>query len=425
MKKYRKVITGLLIGSMLAGSLAGCGKSEKTAEYNLMANITRETPDVNEINGMSDEERSVAMTGFAVDLFKESVSEDKNVLVSPVSVIYALAMTANGAEGETKTQLEELFGMNTDELNAYLYKYMSGLAVEEKGKLLMANSIWYASNRGFNADKDFLQTNKNWYDAEMYEAEFNDDTKDKINNWVSEHTDDMIPEIIEKMPDDSIMYLVNALSFEGEWAKIYKENNIDDGSFTNSKGECRDVQMMYSKEYSYIEDTNASGFIKPYANDNYAFAAILPDENITLEEYIDGLDGDKLRKLITESKDETVNAAIPKFDAEYDVELSEVLQNLGVIDAFSVYKADFSGMGTLDNPTENIVISSVIHKTKLKLDEKGTKAGAATVVEVSKCETAAQPEIIKDVILDRPFIYMIIDCNDYQPVFIGTMNDIE
>lgn len=143
---------------------------------------------------------------------------------------------------------------------------------------------------------------------------------------------------------------------------------------------------------------------------------------MTLEEYIEGLDGKKLRELITNPKEVTVHAAMPKFETEYSAKLTEVLKALGVTDAFSAELADFSGIGTLDNPNENIVISEVLHKTKITVDEKGTKAGAATAVLL---ERATGVEEIKNITLDRPFLYMIIDCTDNQPVFIGTLNDVE
>lgn len=431
MKKYRRVISGLIIGTLLVGGLSGCGKvlennskqdaGNQSRTKNLMADITRVTPPVNGTDGMLNEERNMAMTDFSLKLLKESVDSDTNVLLSPISVIYALAMTANGAEGETKEQLEQLFGMNTEELNEYLYGYMGDIAASEKAKFLMANAIWFSTEKDIHIKQDFLQTNKNWYDAEIYEAAFDDGTKKEINDWVSEHTDGMIPEIIEDLSSETIMCLVNALSFEAEWGEIYTEDNIDDGTFTNSRGETKDVKMMHSEEYFYIEDTNACGFIKQYEGGDYAFAAILPDENVTLGEYIKGLDGEKLSNLITNSETVSVNAAMPKFEAEYSAELGDIMKKLGVTDAFSLELADFSGIGTLDNPNENIAISKVLHKTKITVDEKGTKAGAATAVQLERNAMVTEK---KNVTLDRPFIYMIIDWTNKQPVFIGTLNDV-
>ncbi len=428
MRKCRKIISGFMVGVLLAGCLSGCGKhvgqntENQTEVKNLMTDIKKEAPSVDETGGMTDEERNLAMADFSVKLLKESVDADTNVLLSPTSIIYALAMTANGAEGETKKQLETLFEMDIDELNVYLYGYMENIAASEKGKLLLANAIWFSSEKDVHIKEEFLQTNKSWYDAEIYETSFDTGAVKEINEWVSEHTDGMIPEIVEKLSPDIIMCLINALSFEAEWMDIYTEDNICDGTFTNSKGENKTVQMMHSEEYFYIEDTNACGFIKKYEDGNYAFAVILPDEGMTLEEYIEGLDGKKLRELITNPKEVAVHAAMPKFETEYSAKLGEVLKKLGMTDAFSATLADFSGIGTLDNPNENIVISEVLHKTKITVDEKGTKAGAATAVMLERATGVAE---IKNITLDRPFIYMIINCTDNQPVFIGTLNDVE
>ena len=144
---------------------------------------------------------------------------------------------------------------------------------------------------------------------------------------------------------------------------------------------------------------------------------------MTAAEYAASLTGEHLHRLLTEYSSETVETAIPKFTAEYDVEMSEVLKGTGMPDAFSSAVADFSKLG---HSTEgNIFISRVLHKTFISVDDRGTKAGAATVVEM-KAESAMEPlEPPKEVYLDRPFVYMLIDCETNLPFFIGTMMDVE
>ena len=218
------------------------------------------------------------------------------------------------------------------------------------------------------------------------------------------------------------MYLVNALAFEAEWMSIYKNNQVREGIFTTESGEEQSVDMMYSGEHVYLEDDNAKGFIKYYKGRKYAFAAILPDEGITVSEYINTLDGEGLYSLLSNAESATVRAAIPKFETEYSTEMAEVLCKMGMPTAFDPDRADFSGIGNYSSG--NIFINRVIHKTHIRVDERGTKAGAVTVIEMGK-NSAADPGEIKTVYLDRPFVYMLIDCENNIPLFIGTTMNVK
>ena len=178
---------------------------------------------------------------------------------------------------------------------------------------------------------------------------------------------------------------------------------------------------MYSSEYKYLEDEHATGFMKYYADRKYAFAALLPEEGVSVAEYAASLDGEQLHSLFSGVQNTAVDAAIPKFETEYKVEMSDLLADMGMTDAFTS-AADFTKLG--QSTDGYIKINRVIHQTFISLDEKGTKAGAATIVEATT-ESAAEPVEAKKVILDRPFVYMLLDCETNIPFFIGTMMDME
>lgn len=362
-------------------------------------------------------------TDFAVRLFQECFRADGNILVSPLSVINALAMTANGARGETLEQMEALFGTDLDSLCSYLYNYNKSLPTDKKYKLHSANSIWVRDNLSFTVQPDFLQANAEWFNADVYMAPFDGSTLKDINKWVSENTDEMIPEILDEIPDAAVMYLINALAFDAEWQSVYKEYQVREGIFTREDGTPQETEMMYSTEYTYLQDTQAQGFLKYYNDAKYAFAALLPDEGVSLEDYMASLTGEGLHKLLSNPEGTAVETAMPKFEAEYSTLLNDILENLGMKDAFDSGTADFSGLGSsLDG---NLYISRVIHKTYIAVDEKGTKAGAATAVEVNSESAMMGPDEVKTVYLDRPFVYMIIDCEENLPIFIGTVTDLE
>ena len=376
------------------------------------------TGDAADLTDVSD----AAVTDFAIRLFKESMADGENTLISPLSVLVALSMTANGADNETLSQMEAVLGMPIDQLNTWISTYMANLPEEEKYKLSLANSIWFTDDERFTVNQDFLQTNADYYGADIYRAPFDDDTCKDINKWVKDNTDGLIKNILDQIPKEAVMYLINALAFDAEWQDIYFESQVREGEFTTENGEKRNVDMMYSEENKYLEDKHATGFIKYYKDRKYAFAALLPKEGTTVSEYIASLDGEHLNNLLTNAKSAFVNTSIPKFETEYDVEMSAVLSGMGMPDAFSGATADFSKLG--HSTAGNIFINRVLHKTFISVDDRGTKAGAATVVEMND-ECALIIEDPKQVFLDRPFVYMLIDCETNQPFFIGTMMDVE
>ena len=408
-------IISLLLVCAMAVNLTGCTMEVQAKD--LMEGITP-----NQVNALDDlSAQNADVTDFAIRLFKASEESGKNTLISPLSVLSALAMTANGAEEETLQQMEEVLGMTTEELNLYLFSYMQNLPQGEKYKLSLANSIWFTEDERFTVNQDFLQTNADYYGADIYKAPFDKQTLKDINNWVKQNTDEMIPEILDKIPEEAIMYLVNALAFEAEWMEIYEKQQVRDGKFTKEDGTKQDVEFMYSTEGTYLEDENAIGFKKYYKGGKYAFVAILPNEGVSVSEYIASLTGESLNTLLSNPQYGTVNTSMPKFETEYTVEMAEILKGMGMTEAFDMYNADFEGLGT--STAGNIYISRVLHKTFISVGEKGTKAGAATVVEMAD-GAAAEPQEPKEVYLDRPFVYMLIDCENNIPFFIGTMMNV-
>lgn len=363
-----------------------------------------------------------AVAGFGSELLQNTWEKDENVMVSPISVYNALAMTANGAKGETLAQIEKVFGMSLSECNDYLASYNSSLPSGSKYKLSPANSIWYKEREDFIVEQAFLDKNKEVFNASVYPAAFNNETKNNINNWVNKNTDGMIKKVIDEIPEDAQMYLINALAFDAEWRKPYESSQVRDGVFTKENGKESDIKLMYSEEDTYIEDNDTTGFIKYYADNKYAFIALLPNEGIGMEDYIKSLDGQKLDNLIGNRRDAEVKTAMPKFESGFGTKLNDALINMGITDAFDADKADFTGIGRfLDG--YGLCIDDVIHKTFIKVDEKGTKAGAVTSVSMVKC-SAVMEEEIKKVYLDRPFVYIIADCQTWLPAFIGVVQDI-
>lgn len=362
---------------------------------------------------------ALAATDFAVELL-QSTDSGGNILLSPVSVLSALAMTANGASGETKSQMEAVLGLPTEELNTYLQAYADFLPADKHARCSLANSVWFRDDADhLTVEQAFLDVCADYYGAALFQAPFDNSTLKDLTAWVSDRTDGMIPAILDRIPDSAMVYLVNALAFDGQWASVYRENQIHEGSFTTEDGTEQSAQMMYSQEFAYLEDDLATGFLKYYEGGTYAFAALLPNEGVTLEDYIASLTGEGLRSTLTSAQPEAVETAIPQFTAQYSTELSGILAELGMADAFDASAADFSAMGS--SPDGPLYISRVLHKTFLALDAQGTRAGAATVVEADAGASAPG----RTVYLDRPFLYLLVDCEANLPLFIGAVRSLE
>ena len=293
--------------------------------------------------------------------------------------------------------------------------------MSEDQVLKLANSIWFKEREGFTPNPDFLQINANYYNADIYQAPFDTKTLKAINDWVAENTDDMITNILDQIPEDAVMYLINALAFDARWKEPYKKHQVRKGTFTTHLGREQTVQMMYSDESCYLEDDHATGFIKYYKDPKYAFAALLPKEEISLSQYVQSLTGEHLTELFTNAVNTHVNAAMPKFQAEYHIEMSSLLTEMGMPNAFDERLADFSRLGTADG---NLYIGRVLHKTYITLTEQGTRAAASTAVEMKE-ECAIEYTDTKTVHLTRPYLYFLIDTTTNTPFFIGTVQSIQ
>ena len=413
----RRILAMTLALVMLAGCAGNKGKEappapemtpEQTPERDLAARVTARPVMGAEVT----EEGVLAAVKFGLDLFRESL-DGENTLVSPLSVLEALAMTANGAAGDTLEQMESVFGLDRDDLNGFLLAYRNGLGDGTN----IANGIWLNDELGLSVKEPFLQANADYYGAGVTQGAFDEAARDEINAFVRDHTAGRIERILDELDPAAAMVLVNALSFDGTWETIYREDQIQAGTFTSAAGEEQDAAFMWSDGENYIADSHAEGFVKYYEGRDYAFAALLPEEGMTLADYAATLTAEGLRAMLENEAAESAGAALPKFTASWGAELSPSLAAMGMPDLFDPEKADLSAIAADDA----LHVSQVQHKTFINVDEKGTQAGAATAVGV-KAASLMGPE--KQVVLDRPFLYMLIDCEHHVPLFIGAVTEM-
>ena len=358
---------------------------------------------------------------FAFDLLKKTItsSGETNVFVSPLSVSIALGMAWNGANGTTKTEMEtalKMSGMSVSNINDYYKIMQSSLpAIDPTTKLSIANSLWYKT--GFEVKSDFLKVNSDYFNAYIKELDFSKAwALDTINNWCSKKTNTLIPSIIDKIPSNGVMYLMNAVYFKGIWRKQFEKKNTSVLKFTTETGNQADVNMMYQKDtFRYAETETAQYLDIPYGNKAFSMTVILPAQNKTTAEVLNSLTTNTWTNILNLLNQREVMVYLPRFKVTNKFKLNDVLKEMGMKLAFTDF-ADFSKISDLP-----LQISEVIHKTYVTVDEEGTEAAAVTSIGII---TTSMPQI-PVFRVDRPFVFVIREKSTGVILFIGKMGSIE
>lgn len=409
----KKRIAALLLALLTVLPLLGCGIRAQELTRDIQPQGLDTSTDLSA--------GGTAVTSFALSLLQNTDAGRTARLLSPLSVLYALGMTANGASGETLKQIENAAGMSLTELNDYLYTFRMSLPANSKSaRLSLADSLWLRDV--FRAEDDFLRACVNYYGAEVYRSAFDATLPADVNAWVEKHTDGMIDAILpEDAPSElAMLYLINAAAFDAKWEDAYDKSAVQQDTFYAADGAEQDAEFMWGEESIYLSGHGATGFLKPYAGGRYAFAALLPDEGTSLAELLSGLNGTKLYDLISHHHYSRVETALPKFTGSTELELIPALEAMGITDLFDLSAADLRSMGSAAN--NSLYVSAVRHSTFIEVDESGTRAAAVTAVEANTNADEPGPE--QKVVLDRPFLYMIVDTHACLPIFVGTVTTL-
>jgi serpin B len=360
---------------------------------------------------------------FAFDLFKATYkNEDKtNIFISPLSVDMALGMAWDGAAGDTKTEMQAALrnqGYTAKDINEYAKSLREALtSVDPSTKLTIANSIWYRS--GFSIEQPFIDVNKANYNAEVKGLDFSSPNAIKeINNWCAKNTNDKIPEILDNISPDAVMYLINAIYFKGIWKYQFEKKNTQDLPFAKENGTTQDVKMMSQTEnLAYSADENARYLEMPYGNKAFSMVIILPQPEKDLKNVIQNIGSDSWNNATKNMQVRTINLKLPRFklECEYDMEKS-ILPDMGMKLAFNRDLADFTGI----NKGGDLSISKVKHKTFVEINEEGTEAAAVTSVEVIFTSTGKS----MDFLVNQPFLFAIKENSTGAILFIGKIGEI-
>ena len=360
-----------------------------------------------------------ARNEFGFDIYKKLVETDKtkNLMMSPVSIALALSMAYEGADGNTKAEMSSVLKLTEIDMKtleesskAFLESYEN---LDPNVKLAIANSIWTKKSETFAPE--FLDINKTYFKSDINSRDFADPKVLKeINDWIAGKTNQKILNMLDKIPADAVMYLINAVYFKGDWKYTFDTKNTKEQDFTTINGTVTKVQMMSQTrtDFKYYTDKQGLQIVElPYgSNSRLSMFIILPD---TMQKLYDTLNFSKLESYISMMSEKEGTIFMPSFKNEYKVTLNDALQSLGMKDAFSA--ADFSKMRA--DKSKDLVISKVIHQTYIEVNEQGTEAAAATIIEVLKTSAGEDGPFTMNI--NKPFFYVIRDNTTKDIFFIG------
>lgn len=360
---------------------------------------------------------------FAFELMKQTLAEysDKsNIFISPLSVSMALGMTRNGAINDTKTEMDaalKLRGMSDAEINEY-YKLMQNSLplVDSKTKFILANSIWYRNS--FQVKPEFLKTNVDYFNSKVAALDFDDPKSvDIINNWCSDKTNGLIPQVLNRISSEQMMFLINAIYFKGAWVTKFDKKKTSEREFTNELGEKSKVNMMHLTDtFAYSEDNFAQYLDMPYGNKSFSMTVILPKGNNQAKNVFETLSTGQLNESISKQRMEKVNLYFPRFNVKNSLDLVPVLQSMGMNKAFTT-SAELDNIAVM----KPLYIDMVKHDSYVEVTEEGTEAAAVTTVGVG----ATSVPIIQDFIVNKPFAFVIREKNSGIILFVGKIGNVK
>lgn len=358
---------------------------------------------------------------FSYELFRNTVDfdDEENIMISPLSVSMALSMTLNGAKGETFDAMRKtlkMSGLDLDEINDG-YKSLIKLLVEldPEVTLKVANSIWHDDE--FLVKQEFLDRLIEVFGASIEDMDFKDPASvNRINDWVNTNTEGLIEKIIDEIPDDMVMYLINAIYFKGNWLYKFDEKDTRIDDFYLENGEKKEVDMMIQSDRFATYFSEQVHMIElPYGDSLFSMTVLMPaDERQPLDQFIsESVTSENLNRWRSDLRTplQKIPVQLPKFEMKYEIKYNDILKAMGMEIAFDAYSADFSGIA--DMSPQNLFISEVKHKTFIRVDEKGTEAAAVTSVGMMPT-SMPQPMIV-----NRPFVFIIHERESGTNLFMG------
>lgn len=362
-----------------------------------------------------------ASNTFSFALLNKTLDgQAENRMISPLSVSMALSMTLNGASGTTLTAIQNTLGfggLTREEINTVCKELTDALVKADPSVAMkIANSIWI--KKDFGVLEPFVIANQTYFNAQVSRLDFDISAISTINKWVSDHTNGKIPTIIESISSDEVMFLINAIYFNGKWKYRFETAKTVNEPFTLTDRNIVNVPMMkMENNFGYALRQGYKALKMPYGADKFQMVFLLPDAGNTPDKVASALNDAEWSSLTEELASESkVPVWIPKWKFSWEKTLNEILSDMGMKVAFESNNADFSAI----NPTAKPYISKVIHKTFIDVSETGTEAAAVTSVGIGVTSIPAEP---KTFYLNRPFLFFIMEEDTGAILFAGKVEN--
>ena len=418
------------INRVLISSFIGLIICSNLALTSLRANngdIPQCRPENDATVNVVDDRLHTATSRFAFKLYEQILKKQsgKNTFVSPASVMLALAMTYNGADGNTRQAMAralEFEGMSLDDVNSAFANLKSALhPTDPKIQLKIANSLW--ARNGFTLKPAFIARNKKYYDAEITSINFADPTApETINSWVKKNTEGKIEKIVDEIGPDAVLFLINAIYFKAQWQFEFKKESTKPDVFRLPGGERKEVPMMsQSGSYLYSKGKDFQSVVLPYGTGGVSMFIFLPDEQIGLDQLERNLTPENWDMWMRSFQFRPGDLKLPRFRVEWESSLNDALKALGMAEAFDQQRANFSQMAEL-NSGNKLFISEVKQKAFAEVNEEGTVAAAVTSVGVSTT-SVREPQEKFFMKVDRPFFFAIRDNQTGVVLFMGSVSN--
>ena len=410
-----------LILALIAGlsAVVSCGKEEPD-------DIIPERKDI--VLTKSEAEVLEAGMDFSFNLFREvsSRNEYKNIFISPLSAHIATNMLANGAGGETYSQIVRTLGydgFSIDDVNSAYKTLVTGLqSVDTSTKLEIANALWVEKN--FPVSKAFADGLSKNYDAYVKNLDFSSrDAVNTINKWCSEKTHEMIPDFLKELSPDNVLILMNALYFNGKWKEKFESSQTAEDKFLTIDSKSVKKEFMHiEKDFNYAETED--GKIRmcelPYGNGAFVMDVILPDPDVDFKEFIDKMTDEEWKTMFAYRDTQKIQLSLPKFRMEAEYDLRDALMAMGMPLAYQKGKADLKKM--CSNDSWILWVDRTIQKTVIDVDENGSEAAAVTAHLIKGLASPGPGKII-DFNCDHPFMFMIRETTSGAILFMGTFSE--
>jgi len=359
---------------------------------------------------------------FAFDLYGKLRQEKGNLFLSPYSISTALAMTTTGARANTLTQMEKTlrFPVEQDRLHPAFSALQRDTKAGKGYQLSVANALWCQVNYAIR--DDFLKTNETYYGGKPTGVDFagkTEEARQTINTWVEKQTQDKIKELLKPkvLDSDTRVVLTNAIYFKGDWNTKFKKEATREAPFLLTSGQKSTAPLMNQKgKFKYLDGGDFQALEMPYVGKELSLVAFLPKQVDGLPEFEKQLTEANLSRWLGGMRERDVEVAFPKFKVEAGFSLKEVLQGLGMSDAFQGGVADFSG---INGKKQDLHISAVIHKAFVDVNEEGSEAAAATAVVITRESAPAERDPVFRA--DHPFLFLIRDNRSGSILFLGRL----